>query len=389
MSSFNGFIPPKDQFKKPNTQQTTKPSFDEQGERDWAAATDGAVVGEPGKVGVSGTGGRYTPRLAQMLGITEKAKEQQAVAADEQAAAEAVGDTAGPDTGEGATGQSVQGMWENIWADYQNSLGNIYAPADAAQSAAARRAAEQNALMGGGLGGGFQAGQAQANLTGQQMRMDIAREHEKQGLQMKLGWLDQLIARAEKSGDRDLQRELQAMADETRLKIASAEFNAPDLMPEPPAPAGSSKGDAPLDWLPGYGMVEKGAELTGKAIMAAAEGMGYNLDEKAVSGGGGMPHKDSEAGKWITDFNSTHARPAANWKRRIDSSVNMGEQTFIDPPGVPVKFHKLTNGNIIMDMNVGNFGIPQAFVVSEEEYMQMRTQAGGGIGIGGVSATVS
>lgn len=118
-----------------------------------------------------------------------------------------------------------QQQWSDIYADYEKSLPEQFRQADLAAASQGRRQNELNAIMGGtgGIGGMYGSTMAQMGLTGQNLRMQAQAEHDKRGLEMKLGWLDQQIKLAEAQNNRDLAAQLQAEQNKTQLAIAQAE----------------------------------------------------------------------------------------------------------------------------------------------------------------------
>lgn len=118
-----------------------------------------------------------------------------------------------------ALDKQASDQWADTLAQYQKQGEGINTQSYADEANNARRNAEMNAQSGGGMGGSFAGGQAQVQLGGMQQRQQAQQAYQKQGLEMKMAHLDQLIKRAEASNDRNLQRELQAEADKTALTL--------------------------------------------------------------------------------------------------------------------------------------------------------------------------
>lgn len=124
-------------------------------------------------------------------------------------------------TPSGATFQSdANSMWSGMMADHDAGLEGKLQGTYADEALNQRRMSEMNALEGGGVGGAFAGGTAQVALGGQQNRLKARNDHLKQGLEMKMARLQQLIKQAEANKDRNLMRELQAEADKTQMAIA-------------------------------------------------------------------------------------------------------------------------------------------------------------------------
>lgn len=141
------------------------------------------------------------------------------------------------------TGQNYEGdassMWASMMADHEAGLEGKLQGTYADEALSGRRMAEMNALGGGGVGGAFAGGAGQVALGGMQQRLKTRNDHTKQGLEMKMARLTQLIKQAEAGKDRNLQRELQAEMDKTQMAIAGMHAGS-DL---PPGSSSSSSGD--------------------------------------------------------------------------------------------------------------------------------------------------
>ena len=119
--------------------------------------------------------------------------------------------------------EQASDMWSNLLAGYDASLGGKMQQTYADEAGAGRKADAMNAMLGRGVaGGGYQAGQAQVALGGMAQRQDTLNQHTRQGLQMKMTYLESLIRRAEAGKDRALQEKLQAEADKTLLLLNEA-----------------------------------------------------------------------------------------------------------------------------------------------------------------------
>lgn len=133
--------------------------------------------------------------------------------------------------GVGAPGTPAQlnagaDQWADIMSQYGQGKKDIYNQSYADEATNARRNAEMNAQSGGGLGGSFAGGQAQVQLGGMQQRQQALQNYNKQGLELKMAHLDQLIKQAEASNDRNLSRELQAEADKTAMALKQMDTKA-------------------------------------------------------------------------------------------------------------------------------------------------------------------
>lgn len=137
--------------------------------------------------------------------------------------------TSQPATDGSAAGDDISAMWADMMAQHDAGLEGKLQGTFADEANAGRRMNEMNALGGGGMGGAFAGGLGQVVLGGDQQRINVRNEHNKQGLEMKMARLEQLIKQAEAGKDRDLERELRAEADKTALEIAAmgAEQGAP------------------------------------------------------------------------------------------------------------------------------------------------------------------
>lgn len=92
-------------------------------------------------------------------------------------------------------------MMKDIIASHQGAWAGIEKGHQANAALMQRRSASMNAAMGRNVGGGFASGMAQAWLTGQQ-NLDQARlQHEQQGRNLQLDWLDRQIRRRERDED--------------------------------------------------------------------------------------------------------------------------------------------------------------------------------------------
>lgn len=110
-------------------------------------------------------------------------------------------------------------MWNQTQAQHEAGLQGMLEGTYADEAAAGRRNAEMNALSGGGMGGAFAGGQAQTAIGGMQARLKARNDHMKQGLQMKMTYLQHMLQQAEREKDRDLQEWLQTEADKTLIEI--------------------------------------------------------------------------------------------------------------------------------------------------------------------------
>jgi hypothetical protein len=151
-----------------------------------SVAGGGALAGRPPLVGTGGSGAQPAPQ-PQGNGLQDQASQMWA----------------------DMLTQSDQGLNDTIKGTYADEALNQ------------RRNAEMNAAAGGGVGGAFIGGMAQAQIGGEQARVNARSQHTKDQLNMKMAYLDKLIRQAEASNDRDLQRELQAEADNTQIQLAS------------------------------------------------------------------------------------------------------------------------------------------------------------------------
>lgn len=181
----------------------------------------------------------------------------------------------------------LKAQYADILAQHEAGLQGELNAADYAAAQHARRAGEMGAIGGGQFGGGgFQAGLAQQGLYGQQMRSEAAREHAKRGIELRLGWLQSQIDRAEAEENRDLQKTLQEMMGQTQLELAAleAQANAPLS-----GAGGSSSGG------------ESGGGVSGGkgAVAGAATGAAVGGPWGAVLGGGiGYVGGGLSSGNW-------------------------------------------------------------------------------------------
>jgi hypothetical protein len=102
--------------------------------------------------------------------------------------------------------------------DYNQGLPEQLRQADIAAGTQARRASELGQSM-GGIGGDWFAGQAQAGLAGQQMRIEATQQHQMRGLEMQMAWLNMMMQSEEAQKNRDLQRELENMRQELEMEM--------------------------------------------------------------------------------------------------------------------------------------------------------------------------
>jgi hypothetical protein len=126
---------------------------------------------------------------------------------------------------------NADSLWSQMMADHEAGLQGQLQGTYADEANAGRRMAEMNAMGGGRMGGAFAGGMAQTAIGGEQARLKARNDHLKQGLEMKMARLQQLIKQAEANRDRNLQRELQAEADKTQMAIAG-QYAGSDLPPE-------------------------------------------------------------------------------------------------------------------------------------------------------------
>lgn len=145
--------------------------------------------------------------------------------------------------------QQAANAWAGIMAQHdaglQGKLGQTYAD----EAAAGRRADVMNARLGRGVsGGGFAAGQAQVALGGMAQRQDVLNKHGKQGLEMKMAFLDTLIRRAEATKDRRLQEQLQAESDKTMLAMQGANLDTTSYASDAPDSGGGGGGSRTKNW---------------------------------------------------------------------------------------------------------------------------------------------
>jgi len=115
--------------------------------------------------------------------------------------------------------QDISSLWADILKDHDAGRQGLFNQANADEAGAARRNAEVNAISGGGVGGAFAGGNAQVAIGGMQARQKALQDFNKQGVELKMARLEQLIKQAEAKGDRDLSRELQAEADKTAMTL--------------------------------------------------------------------------------------------------------------------------------------------------------------------------
>lgn len=161
-------------------------------------------------------------------------------------------------------------MWSGMMADNDASLAGALKGTYADEALSGRRMNEMNALGGGGMGGAFAGGLAQTAIGGEQARLKAKNDNLKQGLELKMARLQQLIRQAEAGKDRNLQRELQAEADKTQLAIAGMATGGQQQVEDPNMGkgigGGPSWGDAAtavnLGFLP-YNVAMKGADALG------------------------------------------------------------------------------------------------------------------------------
>mgnify|MGYP001591079739 CR=1 FL=1 len=146
--------------------------------------------------------------------------------------------------------QQATDMWSGMMADYDASLGSKLDQTYADEARAGRKSDAISALSGAGVsGGGYQAGQAQVTLGGMAQRQDTMTQHTKQGLTMKLTYLDSLIKRAEASKDRALQERLQKEADDTLLLLQGSQIDPTDTTGGKTVPEGSQDPNKRDDYI--------------------------------------------------------------------------------------------------------------------------------------------
>lgn len=185
-----------------------------------------------GQVGGAGTGGDLAipGQVDPVTGAPTTTGEVAETAYDERhppdlsiVGAEGAGEGVG---GSNGYDQQADDMWAQAQKDYDASLEGEMSQTYADEARAGRLADAQSAMLGQGVsGGGYQAGQAQVALGGMQQRQNTLSQHYKQGLTMKMAYLDTLIKRAEASKDRALQEKLQAEADKTMLAMQGSNID--------------------------------------------------------------------------------------------------------------------------------------------------------------------
>jgi len=121
-------------------------------------------------------------------------------------------------------------LYADIMKSHQGAWGGIESGVAANQAQMQRRSAAMSAAMGRSVGGGFASGMAQAGVTGQQNLMNARLQHEQQGRNLQLDWLDKQIRRRERDED------LEAEAARTENDVPGSELPA----------AGSSGGGSAL-----------------------------------------------------------------------------------------------------------------------------------------------
>lgn len=120
-------------------------------------------------------------------------------------------------------------MWADVLSDYDASLEGKIGQTYADEARAGRRSDVESSMLGQGVsGGGYQAGQAQVALGGMSQRQDVMNEHYKQGLMMKLTYLESLIKRAEAAKDRAHADRLRAEEDKTLLLLNQSGIDTTD-----------------------------------------------------------------------------------------------------------------------------------------------------------------
>lgn len=107
--------------------------------------------------------------------------------------------------GRGESGDIWSGF-NDVLKQHEAGLAGELEQADMQGAINARRMAEMG--LGQIGGGGFQAGLAQQGLASQQMKMQAVNQHNKQGIELKMTWLDNALKTAEAQKDRDLEQYL-------------------------------------------------------------------------------------------------------------------------------------------------------------------------------------
>ena len=119
----------------------------------------------------------------------------------------------GPGAGTGANPNGVtdndnarfqeDALYQDILKSHANAWSGIEQGQNANAAQLQRRNAAMNAAMGRSVGGGFASGMQQAFLTGQQQLNAARLQHEQQGRNLQLDWLDRMVRRRQRDEDLD------------------------------------------------------------------------------------------------------------------------------------------------------------------------------------------
>lgn len=101
------------------------------------------------------------------------------------------------------TPDAMESLYKDILASHQNAWSGIQSGVQANTALNQRRMAAMNASAGRSMGGAFFGGQAQAFLGGQQNLLNAQLQHEAQGRQIQMDWLDKQLQRDERQKDRE------------------------------------------------------------------------------------------------------------------------------------------------------------------------------------------
>jgi hypothetical protein len=105
----------------------------------------------------------------------------------------------------GGPGDEMEALYKDILSQHRNAWGGIESGIAANTALNQRRMANMNAGMGRSVAGGFGGMMAQAILGGQQNLANARLQHDKEGRQLQMDWLDKQLHRQEREEDRAFQ----------------------------------------------------------------------------------------------------------------------------------------------------------------------------------------